>query len=198
MKNVIASCLSLFLFFVAQAQTTMPQVAEDIAPLLVGEKLPNSPLYTPNGEAKDLKDIINKPTVLIFYRGSWCPYCNTHLSELGKIEDNILKMGYQIVAVSPDDFQNLSGMIAKDSLKYQLFSDKNATLIKAMGIGFAASDKTKGYITKKTIGAVTEVLPVPSVFIVNEKGEILMEYINPTYTKRLSSKLLLAMLENLK
>ena len=41
-----------------------------------------------------------------------------------------------------------------------------------MGIGFAASDKTKGYIAKKTIGAVTEVLPVPSVFIVNEKGEI--------------------------
>jgi len=148
--------------------------------------------------ATNLSDILSKPTVLIFYRGSWCPYCNVHLSELAKIEADIIQLGYQIVAISPDDFQNLSGTLEKESLGYQLYSDKNAQLIQAMGIGFAANEKTKGYITKKTIGEATDILPVPSVFIVNEKSEILMEYINPNYRQRLSGDLLLAMLKNLK
>jgi peroxiredoxin len=41
-------------------------------------------------------------------------------------------------------------------------------------------------------------LPVPSVFVVDKAGEILFEYINPNYKKRLNGDLLMAVLKTLK
>ncbi|ULT24851.1 redoxin domain-containing protein [Sphingobacterium sp. E70] len=41
------------------------------------------------GGAIDIgKAISQKPTILVFYRGGWCPYCNLQLSGLQEIEKN--------------------------------------------------------------------------------------------------------------
>jgi peroxiredoxin len=197
MKNFLKIAL---LFTCLCSIPSLAQVAEkpeDISPILIGETLPSATLYNAKNEAKTIAQIVDKPTVLIFYRGSWCPYCNIHLSELVKIESEILKMGYQIVAISPDDFQNLDGTIDKNKMNYQLYSDKNATFIKALGIAFKPSEKSKSYIAQNTKGVPTEVLPVPTVLVVDAKGEVLVEYIRPNITKRISGKLLLSMLQGL-
>ena len=41
-------------------------------------------------------------------------------------------------------------------------------------------------------------LPVPAVFVVDTSGTILFEYINPDYSTRISTELLLAVLNELK
>jgi peroxiredoxin len=177
----------------------VPEQPEDISPLLIGETLPNATLKNSAGLEVQFTDIIQKkPTVLVFYRGGWCPYCNVQLSGLGAIETEIINLGYQIVAVSPDDFANLKTLEEQDSVHYKLFSDPGANLIQQVGIGFKTALKTKGYIAAKTKGKVTEILPVPTVMIVNQKGAILFEYINPNYKTRLSSEMLLAVLKTLK
>ena len=50
------------------------------------------------------------------YRGSWCPYCNTQLSEIASIEDELKKLGYQIVAISPDKPESLNVTETKHDL----------------------------------------------------------------------------------
>lgn len=187
------------LFFLGSLQliAQVPEKPTDISPILVGEVLPNLTLFSAKNEAKTIAEIIDKPTVLVFYRGSWCPYCNVHLAELVKAEAEIIKLGYQIVAISPDDFQNLDETVKTNDMKYQLFSDKNGEFIKALGIAFKASQKTKDYVSSKTKGNVTEVLPVPTVLVVNAKAEVLFEYIKPDISKRIPSKLLIAALQNL-
>jgi peroxiredoxin len=194
--KTIFSVIILF-FSVLSANAQVAEKPEDIAPILIGEKLPQAKLYNSKNEAFESSAIFDKPTVLVFYRGGWCPYCNTHLAELAKTEAEILKMGYQIVAVSPDDFQNLDDTFGKINMNYRLFSDKNGDFIKALGIAFKAPEKSKAYIAQKTKGAVTEILPVPTVLIIDKSGEVLMEYINPNITKRVSGKLLLAVLQNI-
>ena len=65
----------------------VPDSAMDINPLLIGSSIPDSILLTVDGEEFDLNaEIAGKPTVLIFYRGGWCPYCSTQLGELNEIE----------------------------------------------------------------------------------------------------------------
>lgn len=83
----------------------------------------------------------------------------------------------------------------KHKMNYQLYADKIANFIKALGIGYKAPEKSQAYISTKTKGNTTKVLPVPKVQILNKKAEILMEYVNPNFKKRVSSKLLLAILE---
>ena len=186
-----------FLFtFTAQAQA-LPEKPEDISPILIGETLPEATLYSVKNTPTTLKSIISQSTILVFYRGGWCPYCNTHLADLVKYEDKITALGYKIVAISPDDFQNLDSTAINHGMKYALYSDKNANLIKALGIGFKASANTRAYITSKNKGEITDVLPVPAVIIVNADGQVTMEYIRPNITQRISGKLLLSILSGL-
>jgi peroxiredoxin len=176
----------------------LPQNPEDISPLLIGEKLPDATLLNEIGKSVNLTDeIAKKNTVLVFYRGGWCPYCNMQLAGLAESEAEILKLGYQIIAISPDDYRNLKPSEEKNNTNYKLFSDVDGTLIKKIGIGFTPSPGTISYITKKTIGKTTEVLPVPTVLVLDTKGEILFEYISPNYKQRISPELLLAVLKNL-
>lgn len=173
--------------------------ATDIAPLLIGETLPDATLQDPKGQPVQLSAVLSQqPTVLVVYRGGWCPYCNQHLAALAKAESEILALGYQIVAISPDDYQNLQPTIADNAVHYQLYADPGAKLIQAMGIAFATPEDYLKYIAKKSKGEVTTALPVPTLMVVNKKSEILFEYINPTYSTRISPELLLAVLQQLK
>jgi peroxiredoxin len=180
------------------AQAQIADKPEDISPLLVGESLPNETLVNLNNEPIELYSVLKvKPTVLVFYRGGWCPYCNAQLSALAQSESEILKLGYQIVAISPEDYQNLQPTIAKDSIRYQVYSDPNGILIQKMGLAYKTKDVSKFFISPRTKGDVSELLPVPAVMIVNTKGEILFEYINVNISMRLSPDLLLAVLNNI-
>lgn len=195
--------LGLVLFLVAcisNINAQIPEKAEDISPLLIGEKISNAKLQDANGEIVGLKDFIaEKPTVLVFYRGCWCPYCNLQLSGLVSIEKQILDLGYQIVAISPDDFQNLKNTEEKAKLNYTLLSDKNGKFIQEIGIAFKTSLMVKGYIaTKGQKGETSEVIPVPTVMILDTDGAILFEYISPNYKQRISEEMLLAVLKTIK
>ena len=197
MKSVILQTAFFLTILIANAQ--VPNKAEDISPLLIGETLPKASLQDLNGNMVSLKDIIaEKPTVLVFYRGGWCPYCNRQLASIASVETDILKLGYQIIAVSPDNYLNLKPTIQDDGVNYKLFSDSGAKLIQEVGIGFLTPEKTKPYIEKKTTFEATNILPVPTVFIVSKSGEILFEYINIDYKHRLSEAVLLAVLKDLK
>ncbi len=195
MKNLLIFLFVLNIF--KGYSQTVPEKPTDISPILIGETLPNLPIYDTRNKAVQLLDLIKKPSVIIFYRGGWCPYCNTHLAEMVKIEDKVIAKGYQIVAISPDDFQNLDSTQLGLKMKYGLYSDKNGTLIKALGIAFKANDGTRTYIKSKNKGDITEVLPVPTVLIVDAKGEVKMQYIRPNITERISGKLLLSILDGL-
>jgi peroxiredoxin len=184
---------------VANAQNPLPKTATDIAPLLIGEKIPNAILKSPENTTVNLSDVIKrKKTVLVFYRGSWCPYCNMHLSALAEAEKQILDLGYQIVAVSPDSPENLKITEEKDKVKYTLLSDSKGDLIKAAGIAFEAPENYKSTINVHSNGMNMNLLPVPSVFVLNTEGDIVFEYISPDFKQRITAELLLSVLKNLK
>ena len=188
------------LFIGCTNQLSIPLVAEDISPILIGETLPNGNFQNAEGDYVQLKAVLEeKPTVLVFYRGGWCPYCNVQLSGLVEIEDDVLELGYQIVAISPDDYKNLQSTIENNSTKYKLLSDPNGKFIKEIGIAFKTSSSLKEYITGKgQKGETSSVMPAPTVMIVDKKGVIKFEYINPNYKERISGEMLLSVLKTIK
>lgn len=201
MKIFIKTLLGILCFWCSTSVSAqLPNKAEDISPLLIGETIPSTTLQDSDGNQIQLNRLIEqKPTILVFYRGGWCPYCNLQLSGLVGIEKDILDLGYQIVAISPDDYQNLKSTESNDSINYTLLSDPNAKFIQQIGIGFKTPKMLKGFIaTKGQKGETSEVMPVPTVMILDKEGKILFEYINPNYKERISSEMLLAVLKTLK
>jgi peroxiredoxin len=193
MKNVLL-IFCVLLSSIVKGQT-IPVNATDISPLLIGEKIPEVMLTDIAGKEVNLiQQVQQKPSVLIFYRGGWCPYCNLHLSELQTIEADIMKAGYQIIAISPDSPESLKASIAKNKLNYMLLSDASSLASKGFGITFQAPERYADMLGKASDGKNTNSLPVPAVFVINPQGEIIFEYINPDYKKRLKASLLMAVL----
>lgn len=168
--------------------------AEDVSPLLIGEKIPNTTLRDVNGIEIKTDAILKKKTILIVYRGGWCPYCNLQLAEMQDIENQVIGLGYQVIAISPDAPSFLKQTEDKKELKYQLFSDSEGKFSQAIGIAFK---REKSKLDKYSEGKNPGFLPVPTVYVLNEKKEIEFMYINPNYSKRLNAKLLLEVLKAL-
>jgi peroxiredoxin len=198
MSYIVLAILCLG-FGTLSIQAQIAEKAEDVSPLLIGETIPDVELKTADGNVKNVFNIISeKPTVLLFYRGGWCPYCNLHLSEIQGVQDDVVNLGYQIIAVSPDSPENIQSTEDEHQLSYTLYSDGEGKFIKAMGLAFKAPDKYSGMLSERSNGRNSGILPVPSLFIVDTSGKILFEYINPDYKTRISAGLLLAVLKELK
>lgn len=201
MRKILIIVIGLFIFISNSAYSqhsegmqVYPERAEDISPLLIGERIPAMILTDAAGKSVQMEKLFSeKPTILIFYRGGWCPYCNQQLSGLQEIEKQIIGLGYQIIAVSTDKPENLKASIEKGNLTYRLLSDADLALSKAMGIVFKAPTVYHKLLPVTTGGKNSDMLlPVPSVFILNKKGEIRFEFIEPDFKERMSSELLMA------
>ena len=179
-------------------RTQIADTAENVTPLLIGQTAPNSTLQTVDGDPVSLKALtMQKPTVLIFYRGGWCPYCNRQLAGLKDIEGQLNELGYQILAISPETPAQLQQQKLQTKFSVKLLADPDLEAISGFGIGFYVPDaqrttyKSKWDInltSDKTSG--TAVLPAPAVFILDTKGKVLFSYVNPDIKTRISPELL--------
>ena len=192
MKKIII-LLAIAFTQLSIAQNDLPKSATDIAPLLIGEKAPNTSLKTIDGKSVSfLETLDKKKTILVFYRGGWCPYCNQHLSALEEAEPELIKLGYKIIAISPDSSKSLQETKSKDEINYTLLSDSKNNFSKAFGIAFEAPKNYEKYLLKGSDNVNSSIIPVSSVFILDKEGTILFEYIAPDYKHRLSNELLMA------
>lgn len=184
---------------IAQAQAPAPSRAEDVNPAKIGTMLPKLALVDLQNKPFDLNAAVAKaPTVLVFYRGGWCPFCNTQLAALGKIEPQLKTLGYRIIAVTPDAPAELSKTLGKQKLSYTLLSDARMSAARALGLAFRVDDATfkkyQGYgiDLEKSSGQTHHLLPVPAVYLVGKDGMLNFSYVNPNYKVRLNGDVLLA------
>ena len=191
--------LSSVLLAHANSTNQIPARAEDAQPIAVGTSAPDAHLRGLDGKEVTLHAIIaGKSTVLIFYRGSWCPYCNAHLSDLITVEEQLRSLGYQIIAISPDRPEELNRMTTKDHLNYLLFSDPQAEAMKNFGVAYRVDDATIANYKKfnvdleRSSGQTHYILPVPAVFIINRTGEIVFVHADPDYKVRMKGAEVLA------
>ncbi|THU34906.1 AhpC/TSA family protein [Niastella caeni] len=198
-KNLKISLAFLLLFSVfisnslsAQIPANIPAQPQDISPLLIGENIPVIKLSDAMGKIFDLNAAISqKPTILIFYRGGWCPYCNKQLSGIQEIEPELKKMGYQIIAISTDSPDNLRSSTEKNKLEYMLLSDADLNASKQFGLAYKAPAAYDKLLPTSSGGKnLDKLLPVPAVFFISKKGNIRFEYIDVDFKQRISADLL--------
>lgn len=173
--------------------------AEQAKPIKVGETVPNTELKTVKGEPILLNDALGgKPTVLVFYRGGWCPFCTSHLRELNLIRENLDALGYQIIAIAPEGQTEVDVTIEQQGVDYTILSDSMGESIIAFGLAFkvprekAVDYADKGRKLARSVETNDYMLPVPAVFLVDGDGKILFSHYDPNYQVRLSSDELLA------
>jgi peroxiredoxin len=195
MKSITYLVLSVLLggLIVTNAQT-------NATPVKKGDVIPDVAVRNEDNQEVKLRQLVAaKPTVLIFYRGGWCPYCTRHLKDLAGIESELQQAGAQIFAISMDQPAKLKETPDRDKLGYKLLSDSDAVAAQAFGIAFKVEDDlVKKYKESYKIdleaasGREHHILPHPAVYVVDQKGKVQFSYVNPDYKIRLEPEQILA------
>lgn len=69
---------------------------------------------------------------VLFYRGSWCPYCNAQLRAFQRAEDALAQAGIRVAAVSVDDQATTEQLAAKLGLTFPVGYGADAPAIAAL------------------------------------------------------------------
>ena len=196
---VFAAMLISGLTIASDAREVIHASAEQAQPLLPGMKAPAFQVNDVKGQPVNYDpSAMQKPLVLTFYRGGWCPYCNLHLSEMRHAEKKLLALGFDVWFISIDLPEVLAESLAEPDLAYTLLSDSSLHATRAFGIAFTLDEETRlRYLEydmdiEAASGETHHVLPVPSTFIIGTDGVISFQYTNPDYHVRLYPDVLLA------
>ena len=203
--TLVASLVASNSFRFGHADVPAAGSAAEIQPLEVGDQAPHFLVETVDNKQFDFDPRnLERPALLISFRGGWCPFCNLHLSELRDVIPAISSMDIDVLFLSGDRPELLYSSLERDTqddiagLGYTILSDANAQAAVALGIAFKASERTinrrheKDQDIEGSSMARHGVLPVPAVFAVNREGAIAYAYTNPNYKIRLSADELIA------
>ncbi len=84
-----------------------------------GDTFPALAVSLPGGGRLQLPDAFGGQFgVILFYRGSWCPYCNAQLRAFQLAKNRLADAGAQVVALSVDDEATTADLIAKHGLEF--------------------------------------------------------------------------------
>ena len=173
--------------------------ADQVQPLLPGMRAPDFTLRdAENHEFRFESGEQDKPVVLTFFRGGWCPYCNLHLSELRLAEQQLEEMGFDIWFISIDKPELLLASLDDPDIGYTIYSDSSLEATRAFGLAFRVNDGLNerylgyGIDLEEASGESHHVLPAPATYIIGTDGIINFAYINPDYKVRLHPDVLLA------
>jgi len=190
---------------IAEDYAALPASADLITPLKSGDRAPGFTVRTVDDKPYVFDpDNLENPTILISFRGGWCPYCNMHLSELRHVIPEIRESGYDILFLSNDRPELLYSSLKQetqddiDGLDYIILSDAEINAAMALGTAFRIDQGLTDYMDEKgrdyqgsSIG-MHNALAVPAVFVIDRSGEIVFDFVEPNYKVRLSADDLLS------
>jgi peroxiredoxin len=189
----------------AEDYWALPESAAQTTPLKAGDQAPEFTVRTVDGEDYVFDpDNLARPTILISFRGGWCPYCNMHLSELRTVIPEIRASGYDVLFLSNDRPELLYSSLKMetqediDGLDYLILSDADINAARALGTAFKVDKGMKGRfndrgrdIAESSIDKF-EALAVPAVYVINKSGEIVYDFVEVDYKVRLPADELLS------
>ena len=216
-RALYASFLLLFAssFCFSQSVVTaenLPATAEDVRALRAGDEAPVFAVQTVEGKEFHFDpSTLTAPTILISFRGGWCPYCNMHLSELRHVLPQINDLGVEVLFISNDRPEILYSSLAAETkediegLDYTILSDAELNAAIAFGTAFRTPDDYAERLKKRRperdlAGSSIErysALAVPAVYAIGLDGRIAFDYVNADYKVRLPADELLAVAQEL-
>jgi peroxiredoxin len=158
----------------------------------VGTAMPDGDLLDVQGRPATLEAArAGRPAVVVFYRGSWCPYCNLTLHAYQEqLVPALDERGVALVAVSPQRPDGSLTMQQKHDLTYTVLSDPGNQLAGALGILTAPTAEVRAAQTSLGLDLAainadgTAALPMPTVVVVDAGGVIRWIDVHANYATR--------------
>lgn len=148
-----------------------------------GDSFPSLTLTQPGGQTLALPDAFaGSFGVVLFYRGSWCPYCNTQLRAFERAGERLAETGIKVAALSVDDEATTAELIAKHGLTFPVGHSADAAAVSAatgafvnpdpvylQSTGFVFDPTGKVVVSVYSSGAIGRLVPEDVIGLVNSR-----------------------------
>jgi peroxiredoxin len=105
--------------------------------LKVGELLPSFKVRDLRGEWVDSASWLDRPTVLVFYRGNWCPLCSAQVAEIAIRYQDIEQLGARVALISPQPQRESAALASRFDAPMEFLTDEEGRVGRALGIWHA-------------------------------------------------------------
>lgn len=210
-KMMFGTLMILGIFLIASQSTTAQEIAmmSMVSPadaakkaLNVGAKAPAFELKDSNGKLVSSSDLLKQGNLVVtFYRGAWCPFCNTYLRKLGQRMQDIKAAGANLVAISVENPDSSMAVAKKNEVLFPVLSDPNLDVARKFGIVYemppatAEQYKSRGLDLAKRNSMAKPELPLGVTYIIDKTGTITYAFIETDYKKRAEPEVII---DNLK
>ncbi len=156
-----------------------------------GQTLEKFPIIDVEGNTLSSEIFKGSATVLVFYRGNWCPLCMAQIKEIAEKYRELSKLGARVVLISPQPESHTSKLANKFDVKMEFYTDKNNQAAKILGIeienGLPTGMQVLGYDSDTVM---------PTVIITDKNGKIIYNDATKNYRIRPDPEEFIKILEN--
>ena len=146
--------------------------------LKVGKKIPEFIAYKNNIEVPS-SSFRGFSTVIIFYRGNWCPFCMAQIKELAQKYRDLVNSGIKIVLISPQPEKITETLAKRFNVPFIFLSDPNNEAATKLGI-----NHNNGVPTGMGMMGYDANTVYPTVVVLNKKGKIIYLDETPSFRNR--------------
>ncbi len=100
----------------------------------IGQTLPSLKLVDENNENVSFQMLQGRPAVVVFLRGSWCPFCNAQVEKLTRSYRRINELGANLIFVTPKPLATTRRVADHFNVEFDFWLDKDLAMAAALGI----------------------------------------------------------------
>jgi len=145
----------------------------------INKQLPSFYLTDINSKKVNSADFKGHPTILMFFRGNWCPLCMAQIKEIVGYYQQLTALGAKIVLISPQPEKYTQTLAAKFNVDFHFMTDVNNEAARVLDIemknGLPMGMEVLGY-QQDTV--------LPTVLITDENGVIIYSDLTDNYRIR--------------
>ena len=158
--------------------------------LRVGGELPLFELEDEDAKKVSSESFRGKPTLLIFYRGNWCPFCMSQIKEIASKYRELTAKGVMVALISPQPHKFTRSLAKRFDVPFRYLVDVGNRAAKQLDIaaigGLPASMELLGYHSDTVR---------PTAIITDKDGKIIYVDLTEDYRVRPEPDAFLRVLE---
>lgn len=141
----VVAVLVIGFLVVSRRNIRTKSVPDHIRP---GQPLPEFHAVGEDGIRRSSADLAGAPAILLFVRGSWCPFCSKQVADLTKVYKEITDAGAKLILLTPKPLETTRRVAEIFGVEFDFWLDESLAIATRLGIVLEAGvpdDQRKEY-----------------------------------------------------
>lgn len=146
-----------------------------------GQPLPEFTAVDEVGNTVNSSQLYGAPAILLFVRGSWCPFCSKQVANLTKVYKEITDNGARLILVTPKPLETTRRVAEIFEVDFQFWLDDSLEIANQLGLVLAAGvpGKHRKEYGKDTLWPTSLVIDANGVIQFTELSRFIADRPNP-------------------